>query len=381
MRPDHQAPPSNRSGGRLLFTAGLRRLGRRRSWLAIAAFVMAGCATASPGFTAPANQSPPSAAPTASPSPSPSPTPPFPVTLTDDDGQTVSLPAEPKRLVSLTPATTEILFALGVGDRVLAKVEDIADYPPAAHDIPVVATYQGVDVEKIVGLQPDLVIVGGNAGTKPEAVAKLRSLGIPVLSVYAADLAGVLKDIELTGDAVGRGGPARDLTAALRAGFDQVQAATRNLPQPRVFYETGVGDVPVVYGTADDSFVASMVTLAGGNPITTGSTTNWEQSREKLIAADPQLILLSDGAFVSTDSVKSRPGWAVMTAVKDDAIVAVDDTIITRPGPRLLEGLVALARAIHPDAALPSPSVPVAEPGSSAGVEPSPSVAPSPSGS
>ena len=348
--------------------------------LAAAAVLIAACTTAaSPGFSGPVSQGVPSLAASASPSstssPSPSPTPAFPVTLTDDDGQTVTLSAEPRRLVSLTPATTEILFALGVGDRVLAKVEDIADYPPAAHDIPVVATYQGVDVEKIVGLQPDLVIAGGNGGTKPEAVAKLRSLGIPVLSVYAADLPGVLKDIELTGDAVGRGSAARDVTASLRAGFDQVQAATRDLARPKVFYETGVGDVPVVYGTADDSFVASMVSLAGGDPITTGSKTNWEQSREKLIEANPDLIILSDGAFVTTDSVKARPGWSVMTAVKNGAIVPVDDTIVTRPGPRLLEGLLALARAIHPDAALPSPSVPVTSPGAS----PATSASPSPS--
>ena len=371
MRPDPQvppiAPPSNRHRSN-------RIEGRRVSAvvvtvLAVIGLLIAACATAAtPGFSGPAGQGPPSVSPStsASPSPSASPTPAFPITLTDDDGETVTLAAEPRRLVSLTPATTEILFALGVGDRVLAKVEDIADYPPAAHDIPVVATYQGVDVEKIVGLQPDLVIAGGNGGTKPEAVAKLRSLGIPVLSVYAADLAGVLKDVELTGDAVGRGSAARDITAALRAGFDQIQAATTNLPHPRVFYETGVGDVPVVYGTADDSFVASMISLAGGVPITTGSKTNWEQSREKLIEADPELIILSDGAFVAADSVKARPGWSVMTAVKNGAIVAVDDTIVTRPGPRLLEGLLALARAIHPDAALPSPSVPDAVPSGSA---------------
>lgn len=291
---------------------------------------------------------------TPSPTPAPTPVPAYPASLTDDEGTTVEIAAEPQKIVSLTPAATEILFAIGAGDRVVAKVEDVAKYPPAADAVPVVATFEGVDTEKIVGLGADLVIAGGNFGTPPDAVTKLRSLGVPVLVVYAADVDGALKDIELIGSAVGGSDAAKDVTASMRAGFDQISAVTTGLPAPRVFYETGTSDV-AVYGIADDSVYEAMIKLAGGEPVTTGSATNWEMGTEALVAADPQIILLGDGAYgVTADAVAARPGWSVLTAVKDGAIRAVDDIVVTRPGPRLVGGLLVLAQAVHPDAVLPS---------------------------
>ena len=289
----------------------------------------------------------------AAPTPKPSPTvaAAFPVTLTGDDGKTVTLAARPQRIVSLMPGETETLFAIGAGDRVVGKVEDIANYPPDAASVPVIATYQGVDVEKIVGLNSDLVIVGSNGGTPQAAIDQLRNLNLPVLAVYASDVEGVLKDIELTGQATGDGDAAKDLTASMRAQFDQVAAATKSVDKARVFYETG--NEPALYGVADDSFVSSMIALAGAEPLTTGSSTNWEMPQEKLIAADPQVILLGDAAYgVSATDVAARPGWSTLTAVKDSAIYPIDDIVVTRPGPRLAAGLAALVAAIHPDIVL-----------------------------
>ncbi len=328
--------------------------------------MLAACSTgaASPSASAPVASAGASAAVTASPPP-PSATPAtspsasaaeaFPVSVIDDEGSSYQISKSPQKIVSLTPAATETLFALGAKDRVVAKVEDIANYPLEASTLPVVATFQGVDVEKIVGLGTDLVIAGGNFGTPPDAIAKLRSLGIPVLVVYAPDVAGALKDIELIGTAVGEADKAKDLTASMRAGFDQISAATTGLPATRVFYETGTDPQGAVYGIADASVYEELIKRAGGDPVTTGSATNWEMATETLIKEDPQLILLGDGAYgMTADAVAARPGWKVVTAVKDKAIAPIDDIIVTRPGPRLVEGLLALAKAIHPDAVLPS---------------------------
>ncbi|HUQ78718.1 MAG TPA: ABC transporter substrate-binding protein [Patescibacteria group bacterium] len=288
---------------------------------------------------------------------SPSPVAAFPMTLTDDEGTQVELPGEPTKIVSLTPATTEILFAIGAGDRIVGKVEDFTPYPPEVTAIPDVAKFGEVDVEKIVALGADLVIAGGNSFNPPDKIAQLRTLGVPVLVVYAPDVAGVLKDIELTGTAVGKAAEAKDLTASMQAAFDQVAAATASFDKPRVFYELDASQK--IYTAADDSFLAEMITLAGGDPITTGSTTNFEIPLETLVTADPELILLGDAAYGTTaDAVKARNGWAGMTAVKSGAIVAVDDVVISRPGPRLVDGLRALALAIHPDAAVPTPQAP-----------------------
>jgi iron complex transport system substrate-binding protein len=293
--------------------------------------------------------------PEASPTPEPAAT--FPLSLIDDEGTEVDLPAAPQRIVSLTPATTEILFAIGAGDRTIAKVEDITPYPPAADSLPVVAKFGSVDVEKIVSLGADLVIAGGNGFNPPDAIAQLRRANIPVLVVYAANVEAVLDDIELVGDAVGEGPAARDLTASLRAGFDQVAAATQGLEAPRTFYELDA--TKEIFGPAQDSFVAQMIDLAGGTPITSDDPAVWSIPLEKLVAADPEVIVLADAAYGTTPAIVARrPGWGAMTAVKNGAIRPADDVLISRPGPRLVDGLIVLAIAIHPELkdAFPSPA-------------------------
>lgn len=322
----------------------------------IAALALAACTSVGGGSPSPSASVAPSPATsaTAVASEAASPSPAVFVTVTDDEGTVVEIPTEPQRIVSLTPATTEILFALGAGPRVIATT-DFDDYPPEAVALPDVATYQAVDVEKIVGLETDLVIAGGNFFNDPAAIAQLRELGIPVVVIYAADTDGVLKDIELVGTSVGLADEAKDLTASMRAGFDQVAAAVANLPRPRVFYELDA--TTDLYTAADGSFIAEMIGLAGGEAITTGSPTDFAISLEKLIAADPEVIILGDAAYgVTPEAVADRPGWDVMTAVKDGAIRPANDLVITRPGPRLVEGLRELTLAIHPDAAVPSAS-------------------------
>lgn len=283
---------------------------------------------------------------------SPSGTPAFPITLTDDEGTEVDLPTEPRRIVSLTPATTEILFALGAGSRVVATT-DFDDFPPEAVELPDVASFTAVDVEKIVGLEADLVVAGGNFFNPPEAIARLRSLGVPVVVVYAPNLAAVLDDIELIGNAVGLADAAVEMTSAMQSGFDDVARATASLASPRTFYELDA--TSAIYTAADGSFVEEMIKLAGGDPITTGSRTDFSISLEKLIDADPELILLGDAAYgVTPDQVAARPGWNVMTAVTTGDIRPVNDLLVTRPGPRLAQGLRELAQAIHPEVVLPA---------------------------
>jgi iron complex transport system substrate-binding protein len=279
----------------------------------------------------------------------------YPMTLTDDEGTSVTLPAEPQRIVSLTPAETEILFALGAGDRVVGKVEDIANYPPEAADVPVMGRFDGVDVEQIVDADADLVLAGGSGGTPPDAIEQLRSLGVPVLVVYAPDVDGALADIKLTAAAVGRPAEGAALVADMRQAFDEVAAATAGADRPRVFIETG--NQPAVYGIADDSVYAEMVELAGGVAVTTGSATNWEMPVERLVAEDPEIILLADAAYGATaEEVSARPGWDVVSAVRGGAIHPIDDIVLTRPGPRLTEGLRLLLEALHPEVDLSAPS-------------------------
>jgi iron complex transport system substrate-binding protein len=305
----------------------------------------------------------PSGAPSSAPSPStaaasPNPTtaPAFPVTVTDDEGTSTEVVAEPQTIVSLTPANTEILFALGAGERVVAT-DDGSDFPEEAKALPDVATFSSVDVEKVIALEPDIVFAGGLGFTPADAITRLRDLGIPVIVVYAPSVEGVFKDIELLGTATGTSEAAVTLTQDMRLEMDMINLAVASrTPKPRVLYEVGYdATTGAIFAPADDSFVAEMVTLAGADTITTGDPNTYEISLEALIGKDPQIIVLGTNPFYmpTPAEVAARPGWDVLTAVRNGDVRPVRDIEITRPGPRLPLGLRNLAAGIWPDVTLP----------------------------
>jgi iron complex transport system substrate-binding protein len=275
----------------------------------------------------------------------------YPIRLVDDEGTGVTLERRPERVISLSPAITETVFALGAGDRLVGGT-DYDDVPPEAAALPDVATFTGVVMEQVVALEPDLVIAAGNEFTPSDDIARLRELGFPVIVVYAETVDEVLADIRLIGDAVGRPEEAARLAADMAADIGTVTAAVAETgSRPRTFYE--IGWEPEIYGPAPGSFIADMVELAGGEAITTGDPAVFSMALERLVEADPEVIVLGDAIYgVCPETVHARPGWGGMTAVREGAIRPVDDIVVTRPGPRLPEGLAALAGAIHPEVSL-----------------------------
>ena len=311
--------------------------------VAVMLLVLAACTPGAPSAA-------PSAAPTSAATAAPTITPTaaaFPVTVTDDEGTKVTITSEPQKIVSLTPATTETLFAIGAGSRVVAKVEDVANFPPEAASLPVVATFNGVDIEKIVDLGADLVVSGGDGLVQGDAVDQLRLANIPVIVSYPTTVDAGLASIELIGTAVGEAGAATELATSIKADLDALAAlAAGAATKPRVFYEIDI--TGGIFTPPAESIYGEMFTLAGAEPIS--GNASYSISLEALVDADPEVILLGDAAYgVTADQVKARAGWDGMTAVKNDRIVAVDDIVITRPGPRIAEGLEALIKAIHPE--------------------------------
>ncbi len=300
------------------------------------------------------------AAPFVTPNPTPAPTatpaPAFPVTVTDDEGTAVTIAAEPTKIVSITPATTETLFALGVGSRVVGKVEDVAKYPPDADSIPIVATFSSVDVERIVSLGADLVVSGGAGLTQGPAVEQLRRANIPVIVSYPTTIDQAIAGFRTLGQAVGAGDAGNQLADATKAKLDELAAkAATATSKPRLFYEIDASNG--IFTPPAKSIYGEMFKLAGAEPIS--GNASYSISLEDLVAADPEVILLGDAAYgVTADAVKARAGWGGMTAVKEGRIVPIDDIVVTRPGPRLVDGLAALIRAIHPELAdeIPTPA-------------------------
>jgi cobalamin transport system substrate-binding protein len=317
----------------------------RRSLLTTLALVLAACAQA-PGTASPTTPTRPSAPPTATPEPRTS----YPLTLTDDAAREVSIAADPERIVSLAPSNTEVVCALGACDQ-LVGVTDFDHYPPEVSDVADVVVFAQVDVEKVVDAEPDLVLAAGNGITPTAIIEQLVDLGLTVVVLYPQSLDQVYDEIRLVGQALDTQATAADLVATMRKRVDGVQEAVSDAERPRTFYEVSIFE-GAIYTAGEGSFLASLIETAGGEPIT-GDALSTIIDLEALVSADPELILLGDAAYdttVTPASVAVRPGWGEMAAVRGGRVLPmVDDVLVTRPGPRIVDGLEALARAIHPE--------------------------------
>jgi iron complex transport system substrate-binding protein len=286
----------------------------------------------------------PASAPTSSPQP-------IPLTLTDDAGRAVEIPAQTARIVSLAPSNTEIVCALHACDRVVG-VTDFDDYPAEVADREKVVVGAQVDVEKVVAAHPDLILAAGNELTPTPVIEQLTRLGYPVLTLYPQSLDEVYGDIALVGHAIDETDAATALVDQMRQRVDAVTRAVAGAHRPRTFYEVSIFE-GVIYTAGDGSFLASLIDLAGGEPVT-GEARSTSIGLEQLVSADPQLIILGDSSYdptITPASVADRPGWRELSAVREGHVVAYpDDLVTTRPGPRIVDGLEALARIVHPEA-------------------------------
>jgi iron complex transport system substrate-binding protein len=286
----------------------------------------------------------PASAPTSSPQA-------IPLTLTDDAGRAVEIPAQTARIVSLAPSNTEIVCALHACDRVVG-VTDFDDYPAEVADREKVVVGAQVDVEKVVAAHPDLILAAGNELTPTPVIEQLTRLGYPVLTLYPQSLDEVYGDIALVGHAIDETDAATALVDQMRQRVDAVARAVAGAHRPRTFYEVSIFE-GVIYTAGDGSFLASLIDLAGGEPVT-GEARSTSIGLEQLVSADPQLIILGDSSYdptITPASVADRPGWRELSAVREGHVVAYpDDLVTTRPGPRIVDGLEALARIVHPEA-------------------------------
>jgi iron complex transport system substrate-binding protein len=274
----------------------------------------------------------------------------YPALLTDDAGRSVNIPGLPRRIVSLAPSNSEIVCALGACDH-LVGVTDFDDYPAEVSHVAKVVIGAQVDVEKVVAARPQLILAAGNELTPSSVITRLADLGYPVLVLYPESLDELYADIKLVGRAIDASTEAADVVAGMHTRAQAVADAVASAEKPRTFYEVGVFQ-GTIYTAGANSFLSSLISIAGGDPIT-GDPRSTAIQLEDLVAADPQLILLGDAAYdpsITPASVAARPGWEGISAVSDGHVVVMaEDPVITRPGPRIIDGLEALAHAIHPE--------------------------------
>jgi iron complex transport system substrate-binding protein len=273
------------------------------------------------------------------------------ITLTDGLGREVQLESAAQRVVSLAPSNTEILFALGAGDKVVGR-DQLSDYPAEAASVTDIgSTFGALNTELIVSLKPDLILAAEI--NTPEQVAALEELG---LTVYYLPNPKSLEDLYVNLETVATltGRDATKLTDSLKARVAAVDEKIAPLSyRPTVFYEVDATDPSKPYTVGPGTFIDLLIGRAGGQNVVTlaGITDAYPQiSLEQLVIAPPDIILLGDALYgQSAETVAIRPGWDSLKAVIDGNIFPFDDNLVSRPGPRLVDGLEALARLLHPE--------------------------------
>ncbi len=273
------------------------------------------------------------------------------IRLADATGAVVELSHPAARIVSLGASNTEILFAIGVQSRIVG-CDLTSDYPAEAKPLATIADYPTLNVELIVGLQPDLVLAAEIIS--PEQVQSMRSLGLKVFylanpTILPDDL---FANIRAIGTLAGRSTETAALIAGLQSRFDAVKGkASAAASTPLVYFELDATDPAKPYVAGPGSFVDTLIHLAGGKNLGAGLSSAWATiSAEEILHQNPDIILLGDTGYgVTVDSVTARPGWKILTAVKKGAVYEIDSNLVLRPGPRLADGLEIIARRIHPE--------------------------------
>jgi iron complex transport system substrate-binding protein len=254
------------------------------------------------------------------------------------------------RTVTLAPSNTEILFAVGAGTQVVGR-DMFSDYPPEAASVQDIGGSMGqYNLEAIVALKPDLVLAGGI--NPPDLVASLEKLGITVYFLpNPTTLEEMYTNLETVGALTGHQSDAAALVESLKARVAAVDAKIMPLSYgPSVYYEIDATDPTKPYTYGPGSFGDLLIQRAGGFNIGSQLKDPWSSiSLEQLVADNPSIVLLGDAAWGETpEKFAARPGLENLDAVKNGQVFPFDDNLVSRPGPRLVDGLEALAKILHP---------------------------------
>ncbi len=267
----------------------------------------------------------------------------YPVTITDDAGREVTIQAEPKRIVSVAPSNTELVFALGKGSALVGR-SDFDNYPPEVESIPSIGGFHPPNYEKIVAAEPDLLLmIGGSVEAREKLV---NEYNITVYVVDAQTFEELYESIRKLGVVLNAQEQAENVIARMKQEVKKVTdkvAAAKS--KPKVFYEVW-HDPLMTAGT--HTFINDLITLAGGENVG-ASVEGWSNfSLEQLVAANPDVIIA--GSPDAASQVMSRPGWEGIKAVQDGKVFGVENPdLVSRPGPRLVQGLWWMAETLHPE--------------------------------
>jgi iron complex transport system substrate-binding protein len=268
-------------------------------------------------------------------------------TFKDEVGREVIVPFPPRKMVSLAPNVTEILFSLGL-DQEIVGVSIHCDFPEKVRSKVRVGSYINLDFEKIVSLKPDLIIATG-AGNTRDMVERLERLGFPTYVIFPKNVEDVIRSVGHLGQLVGREKEGVEIIQEMKRRRKRVVELTQGFPRPRVFLQ--IGEAPIVT-VGKNSFADDLIRLAGGKNVAGNEKERYPRfGMEEILKRSPEVILISSmnpkGNYLKVLQEWSR--WKTIPAVKNGRIHLLDSDLVDRPSPRIIEGLEEMARILHPE--------------------------------
>jgi iron complex transport system substrate-binding protein len=270
-------------------------------------------------------------------------------TFTDDLGRSVTIKGIPQRIISLSPSNTEMVYALGLQEK-LVGVTTYCNFPPEVKDKPKVSEYSKVDMEKVISVHPELILA--DSIHKAEVIPALEKLGIAVLTIDPPSLDKILQDIDLIGQATGKNTQAASLVSNLQNRIQVIMAKTSGLKtpeKPRIFFLTWHDPL---WTAGSGTLINDLITRAGGNNIATDLDGHKQIDLETVIQRNPQIILVLGSMGVQNSSlnyIKTEYRFQATDALKHTQVFAIDSDIFARNTPRSVDGLEQLARLMHPE--------------------------------
>lgn len=269
----------------------------------------------------------------------------YPLEIEDQFKNKVTIKKKPERIVSLAPSHTEILFSLGLGDKIVG-VTSFCDYPEEAKEKDKIGDYEGINIEKVIELEPDLVVQYGKGD---EGINnKIKEAGIPIVSFEPESIDEVIDTINKIGKITGKEEEAKNITEDMKSKKDAIVDKVKDADTVKVFYE--VWHDPLT-AAGPGSFMDELINLAGGENIAKdaeGEYPNFDQ--EQLIERNPDIYLAAkDTEDKTVESIKTRPGYEAINAIRNDKVYLLEPNIVSRPGPRIVEALELVAKTLHPD--------------------------------
>ena len=267
----------------------------------------------------------------------------YPMKIVDGMEREISIENKPKRIISIAPSVTETIYKLNKQDLLVGKTE-YCDYPKEAQNIETIGSLQQPNIEKIISLKPDIVFASTHF--KEESLKQLEKLNIKVVMIFSQkSFEGVYSNIDLMGQILDAKSKSEEVINEMKKEVKLVKDTVKDLEKKTVYYVIGFGNGNDFTATGE-TFISEMIEMAGGINIAKDAT-GWQYSLEKLIEKNPDVII-SRQKFI--DELKVANGYRSLDAIKNDQVVAVNNNLIERMGPRLSKGLKELAKAIHPKA-------------------------------